>query len=436
MTASAAVWWAGGAYALLLTGVLVAARRREQGLGTLFVFGVTAFVYYLCIPLEAVAAGHHMLLLAGAGTVLRDDVLVAAAWGGVLALAGFAAGWAASGMPPLNPAPTHSEFLKPVAATEARLAQIGCWIASAILASIVLLAFGDLVGRLSSYEGNFTTLYENALMAYLLEASTLTLAVGAAYAFHRRSRQAVAAVAVGVLFAFGIYTSNKDPLLVGLLALAPLGYRLQVVQKVWFAPVAVVGALLVAAIVPYTFGIHRAGVEVTWDRMAESGIFLRSDPAGPFYSVAMVLARDADPMYGQTYVRSVVSWVPGFLWPSKPLSPSEAFARTEISNWAPGRGLGFSPLAESFQNFGLLGPLLQFALVGWGWGWFWRGLLASKVVPSALMPSLYAVVGFYLLVISHRGDTSMLVTQTVQSVAPFVGVGLVVRLALPLLRRR
>ena len=91
-----------------------------------------------------------------------------------------------------------------------------------------------------------------------------------------------------------------------------------------------------------------------------------------------------------------------------------------ILRWRPGQGLGFSPLAEAYLNFGWFGPLIQYCVFGFVWGKAWR--LVQRVfstIDPAYWHAVYTVGGFYLLTLMHRGTANIL-KPTLQLILPLL----------------
>jgi hypothetical protein len=72
-------------------------------------------------------------------------------------------------------------------------------------------------------------------------------------------------------------------------------------------------------------------------------------------------------------------------------------------------------------NFGWLGPVLQYLALGLLWGLAWRGLRAWFArVGEGYWRALYTTMGFYQLVIMHRGPTSSITTFMMQLFVPLL----------------
>lgn len=407
--------------------VIVIARlfmRREQGLGTVFVFGMSAFIYYVAIPVESVLTGQSLLYREGHLFMFREEWIVKAAAMGLLALVGFSSGLYASGFR-MRLEDWNCPLQKRANLSEAKGGN-GVWIILLTTITIIAVYFRRLLTDLSSYQGNYTTLYLNPVFSYLLKISVLCLAIISAYYIFLAKKPIIPVLGIGAVMLWGLYSSNKDPILVGLVTLSAYFYRWHLSSRPYTAVVGVLVVIALAAVGPLLFSLFRAGVGFSFYSVLRGGLFLRSDPAGPFYTLMSTFESAPPIQYGLSYIKALMNWIPRFLWPSKPLSMSEAFALAHIVNWQPGRGLGFSLLAESYINFRFLGPLIQYSLIGFVWGTGWRLLRQYKTIGDTTFKSIYVVVGFYLLILMHRGDTTLIVTQVVQSLVPIVLVVVVI----------
>lgn len=69
--------------------------------------------------------------------------------------------------------------------------------------------------------------------------------------------------------------------------------------------------------------------------------------------------------FGLSYVEAWIILIPGFLFPNRPLAPSQWFASTFYPDvYNAGGGFGMMALGEAYLNFGYLGPVLVFSILG------------------------------------------------------------------------
>lgn len=84
---------------------------------------------------------------------------------------------------------------------------------------------------------------------------------------------------------------------------------------------------------------------------------------GPYLSVLYSVSHDADPIYGRSYVDSMIRLVPRFLYPGqRPELLSTRFSEEMhglyYGNLSAAQGWGYSFIAEAYDNFGTLGVVL------------------------------------------------------------------------------
>ena len=85
------------------------------------------------------------------------------------------------------------------------------------------------------------------------------------------------------------------------------------------------------------------------------------------FSVSGSIAFDRPLLVGDSYAAGFLAWLPRSLYSGeKPLSLSDEFGARVAENVGRERrfGVGFSPLAEAYVNFGLIGPFFLMALIG------------------------------------------------------------------------
>jgi oligosaccharide repeat unit polymerase len=95
----------------------------------------------------------------------------------------------------------------------------------------------------------------------------------------------------------------------------------------------------------------------------------KNEFAGPYFTLLYSLKYPQEKMYGISYLSSLIHWLPRSLYPGeKPLTIAQGFALQIYKQFTPGResviGWGYSPVAEAFNNFGSLGVLFIFLILG------------------------------------------------------------------------
>jgi len=122
---------------------------------------------------------------------------------------------------------------------------------------------------------------------------------------------------------------------------------------------------------------------------------------------------DLEYSYGKTYVQSLVLWIPRAIWENRPLDAPRSFVRLHMKEWKPRHGLGYFPLAEAYQNFGVIGAFIQFLIFGVIWGAFWnlfRKLFANylQIIIYVYLTQFMLFFGIYMLIMVRRGASNTL----------------------------
>lgn len=205
----------------------------------------------------------------------------------------------------------------------------------------------------------------------------------------------------------GFWTSDKNPMVLGLVSLVYVGLTSGYRIRLWKLGAALVVGIGFLLFIP-GFSVYRAG-GVGLLEAAQIGLsrltLTRMDPAGPYGSIIDVLSGGR---VGVGYLESAQVLIPRAILPfERGLDPAEDYAQRTMLNWQPGRGLGFSPLAEGYLNAGFLGPFVHAPLFLASWLGCW--LLVRRIFALAklneVFPHFFCVMGFYLMMLSFR--TSM-----------------------------
>ncbi len=115
--------------------------------------------------------------------------------------------------------------------------------------------------------------------------------------------------------------------------------------------------------------------------------------AANYFSITGSVYMNEEKRLGNTYIMSLFMWLPRSLYPGKkPLSVSHEYGASVAEKVGRERrfGVGFSPVAEGFINFGVSGPFLVMLFWGLGVGGLSRLVLARdhflKVFYFMLLP--------------------------------------------------
>lgn len=372
--------------------------KREGYYSTIAVFGIGCYLYYVGVPIELAWIDDLYIGKTDLGylTVTQINLIIML---GIIALWSFALGYRLSGYSPYNDTTkTRIQSSVPIS-----------YIMLAAISVLALLAFfsGELFA-VGTYAGSYSTAYKNPLFTLLCLFSTAPLAIIAAMQLankDRKKRLLGHVIVIGLLL-WGIFSSDKDPILIAVLAwgIGLVGLKS---KKIFILVVIIFGAaLLLFAFV--LFSIYRGGGDLYDLQHIFKLIGLRYlDPAGPMLSIADTLNSSDSLRYGSTYLDTFKLLIPRFLWADRPPDLAEAYAISKMANWTEGKGYGFSPMAEALMNFSFAGVFIQYAAYGLLWGLFWKTL--RRVLwhfDVALWSSFYCILGYYLLIIYHRSHVA------------------------------
>ena len=130
----------------------------------------------------------------------------------------------------------------------------------------------------------------------------------------------------------------------------------------------------------------------------------RATNSGPLVVMAKV-PREADFLYGKTYLGGALFFVPRSLWPTKPRSAG-GLSGERLFGWGPGSSaVPTGALGEAYWNFSVLGVLVVFMLWGVFHRWLASFLLRNDGAPAAIL--LY-VLALFLLEPTGEGVTRFL----------------------------
>lgn len=408
-------------YFVLYGTIVIRSSKSEASFSSLTIFGLGAFLYYVAIPLEMSLRGLDHFVLSGEAISVTPDIQLKIASLGTMALLGFALGYHASGF---NPFEATNEG--PLSAPKGKGERVPThvWLVTGTSVIWLLIFYRSELAAISTYQGHYTVSYSSPLFSLLGEFAVLGVALSASILICRdTNRRPLLGLALAApIFAWSVYSSDKDPILIGALA---VGSRFLVQSGKHYARTLAGVVLTVVLSGPslQIFSTYRADLFLTGDALRFDGLMLDRDPTGPLVSLVETIdAKNLRFRYGTTLADSVILLVPKAIWPDRPMDLSEQFIRDRMNNsWQPGMGMGYSLLAESYLNFGWLGPLLQYGLLGLAWGYGWKLVQRNFLqVGVAYWRATYCTVAFYTLLIMHRAPSSFPVKHTLMIVLVLV----------------
>lgn len=315
-----------------------------------------------------------------------------------------------------------------------RLASRSVGLLTILAITALVLSFPDNIMAARDYAANIqqTSATSGASGYFLLNRASCELyGMYAFIAIIRTNEKTVKALFRCLpLVVWSIYSNDKDPMVLAMLAFTAT-YLHRVSKKALNPLIAILAAtatLLATTLGTIAFGLVRAGTDLSHIRedIAAKGIFIAIDPAGPAFVNTSALRSTATPLFGSTILHGLFLWLPRFVWPSRPTDFGQTFAQEYYSNWHPGFGYGFSPIAEGWYNFRTLGVILVFALIG-----TLLGLARNVILQVTRRPIGWAFTGSAAVVVllgyvsftSMRGTLANLVTALLQNLMLLTIIG-------------
>lgn len=391
--------------------------NTEASFSTVTVFGLAAFLYYIAIPLEMSARGLDFFIISGIPIGVPAIVQLQIVAMGTIALVAFTAGYHATGFAPFavsHPADGGALIGRPEA-----VARPIYWLGGTCLLALLTFYRYEL-GVVGTYQGNYSIAYSSPLFSFFIEllVTSLALAAGVLGCREANKRPAISFMLILPVIGWSIYSSDKDPMLLGLLGGG--AFFVQQRRKHQMRVIAgIVAACALSGPLVGLFSAYRAEGTLVVDDFKIHSLMLERDPMGPMVSLTEILQDDnVEFQYGRTYFDSVTLLIPKSLWPDRPLDLSERFIRERLAGWQPGMGMGYSLMAEAFLNFGWFGCLLQYLLLGFFWGHAWR-VIQRIFAPMGVgyWRAIYCTVGYYTLIMMHRAPMSFPVKHTLMTIA-------------------
>lgn len=387
--------------------------KREGYYSTITVFGLSCYIYYIGIPFELSLLGLQEFRW---GIILTPSQLNQIIAMGISAFVAFSVGYYIS---KFNPFKNSNQSLKISFKQSVPYSIFFLWILSIVITPTI---FYEKILSMKTYSEAYGIIYRNPELSLLTDYVILCTALISA-TFLAKTQNIYKLIGIGLvvmIVLWSIYSSDKNPLLIGLLALGAYYAGFKGKRFITFLLIIFGGALILFLFT--MFNIYQGGGDISPAYIFTSryGI-IYSDPAGPILSLAYVLDRPIDFKYGTTYLDFFNIIIPKALWSERPLDLAEQFARETIVNWAEGQGMGYSLLAEAYLNFSWIGPFIQYFLLGLMWGYFWKKLCYILwYLPKSLWQNLYLILGYYFLILMHRGPVSSLLKSMVQYVLAIV----------------
>ena len=404
------------------------AYKYEGIFSTIFIFGITAFVYFLAIPLELYLSGKtNVLVYNFIDLKMSGSDRISIAVLAIFSLVGFGSAlFLTKFFPRLSSreTPPSKNIIDNVVSVEKIIS-----IMMIVLCAILAVFYHDVILRcISGYVVSYTTRYNHPLFSFLIMLVAFGMSVLGVVNLKRRGVASFLKGLFLLLFVFfvGAIFRYKVLMLPSLCGLAFCFFSTKIIKRRYL----VVLSLLIIPVTLFfmlSFSMLRDYIDnndVSVSELIEKryGLaFVNSDPAGPFVSIVHELNDDRKFEYGRSYMYMPLYVLPKIIYPNRPLNLAERFARRKIPNWKIGQGLAYSPLAEAYRNFGYFGSLIQYFLFGLFWFMTWfavrRYFFENQ---NEMYTAFYRVVGFFIIIISFRIPFSCLPRVVLANILPFL----------------
>lgn len=388
-------------YLALFIILAVAFSSREGYWSPVTIFGITAFYYYLALPLELYLKDQEVFSTYPALFLVTDESRLRIAIAALLGFLGFVTGHHLSGLGQVL-RESHQQAL-------GRVPRSLAWFFIGSL-GLLFLVYGTTVFERLSYMEAAERKSGDSFFGFITKNCLILFGLLAATVIQRRdlSRHFAIPLLTPIIY-WGFFTSDKNPLLIAALAVSVIwvGVKSSSTKHLYFYCTA---AVLAIASLPL-FSALRAGQEVQISSAFTNFSIERTDARGPLMSLSAVMANEEPVIHGRSYLQGLVSWVPRTIWPNRPKNLAQEFAVANIPNWNEGMGLGYSLLAEGYVNFGYSGVFVHYLLLALIMGLTMRATytLCKGSGDTSYWRALVVIVYFQLLVLMHRGPVSQVI---------------------------
>lgn len=113
----------------------------------------------------------------------------------------------------------------------------------------------------------------------------------------------------------------------------------------------------------------------------------KTELGGPYLSLIEAASVPRALLLGKSYLEALPTFLPRFLYPGlKPIDLSDELAESVSTGDMFAMGWGYSPVSESYRNFGVIGvPII---MAGWASAFLWLGRVQSRSLFGLLLSSI------------------------------------------------
>ena len=290
---------------------------------------------------------------------------------------------------------------------------------------LFFLLYSSEIFQSLSYKGNSEITYENSFYSFFKSTCYALTGISIGLCLHRNKFSLFANTLLVSLFLFGVVTSDKDPMVISILALFSSHklFNRKIGLRTLFL---IVVGMFFLAYLSRVFSSFRGGADFFTSLHYASGqiSFSSLDGRGPFHSILTAIGSNQDPLLGSSYLTQAINLIPKFIYPGeRPPDIAVLYAMREMKSWSGGMGLGFSPLAEGYMNFGSIGVIIQFFFVGIIWGALWSCVYNIMIKITYFERNsfivIYRIIGFYLLLLLFRSPALFFIKNMIYIFVPF-----------------
>ena len=265
---------------------------------------------------------------------------------------------------------------------------IGLLLISAAMLGLAIASFGNLLAysRVEFFRGAGDTRGLGVFLMIFPSAVTL-LVIGARTRLQRLFSWSVLVFGVAVIMLSGYRTSALYPLLIGAVVWVKIGRRIPTLYAIAAVAVIMVAISAVGILRAYKYqemdakklseSVQSASTQDTFRTLGQTGALLGH--------VLRLVPREDPYRYGETYAQYVITSIPNLSMDKRESARSQvlreklkdptAITRLSPSDWLTyrllpkifglGEGVGFTGIGEPYLNFGLLGVIVFFSVLGY-----------------------------------------------------------------------
>jgi len=390
------------------------------------------FAYVSAISIEAIYNHEPISSEAASITEVDQEYHLVILFSSFVCLIAFSAGYSFSWLSKLEKVVPSRKKRAAYKRSNFNYFLLGYWV---FLAGIGWLVFrNEFYISFLSYSDNVEISYNNSTFSFYKTILYSYSAITAALLVYTRF-YIPAILLCAFLFWMGVETSDKDPIVLSILSLGSsnaLYNRRISLGLLTFIAASFVLLLFFSKV--YSFYRGAETVPRSIERAYEEFSFMELDGSGPYLSIQYVMADDGPLEYGSTYLRQLVTLVPKMIYKDRPPDVADLFAQKTLTHYFGGRGVGYSPIADAYTNFGFIGLPVQFFLqiLLFSFVWWVTAMVLMNLSPikRTEVVVIYRVIGFYQLLLLLRSPSLFFIKAQIYLLFPLL-LGVLIWALLP-----